>query len=391
VKLCFCNVLYSKKNDRGGLGSHIQDLSQELAKSGHHVTILTSGEKKEYFEERVKIVQLAKVARYSSPWQFLDPFYWLQRFYYMWKLSTYVRRNRFDLVEAAEGGAEQLFLIFLRSCPVITKMHGNFRHIYNHNFLARLIEFLEWLVISRSDGVYTSSLAYAKTMALEYKIPLETVRIIPYGIRIKDLYDQKNNEDNSIAENSNCKTVLLSVGSSPIRKGATLFLEAASELANQKIQFLLASSHDRIQLPMQIPGNVTSIGNLERKQFYSVLSKADIVVFPSQFESFGISTYEAMLLGKIIIISKNVPLEGSARFYERCVVLENLTGKALANTIEDIFGEKIRIPTVNTGTLERMREEYDISNIAASTLAYYQHVLASRATNLRAVAQKSRA
>jgi hypothetical protein len=73
------------------------------------------------------------------------------------------------------------------------------------------------------------------------------------------------------------------------------------------------------------------------------------------------------------------------------VVLNTLTGSALAGAILEIFTERIQFPSVSPITLERMRNEYDIGNIATSTLDYYQEILASRATPFRIVAEKSRA
>lgn len=379
VKIGFCNILYSKKNDRGGLGAHIHDLSQQLAEYGHEVTILTSGPEKQYLEGNVRVVQLGKVSRFSGGWQLLTPFFWFRRVSYMFKLTRYIRRNHFDVLESAEGGAEQLLVILQHPCAVVTKLHGNFRNIYNRRYFSRVVEFFERIAAAKSDGVYTSSVSYAETISSEYKIPLKTIRIIPYGIRIGDLCGQTRQLEAFVKQRKTVasRTVLLSVGSSPVRKGATLFLEAASILEDQGIQFFLLSSDNSFNATIRIPENLINLGNLDRSRFYSVLSDADIVVFPSHFESFGIAAYEAMLLGKIVIISKNVPLEGSARNYNRCFVLETLTSRALANTIRDVFAGIIKFPPPDPETLKQMKEEYDIKNIAGAVLSFYEEILAS--------------
>ena len=149
---------------------------------------------------------------------------------------------------------------------------------------------------------------------------------------------------------------------------------------------------------MRIPENLINLGHLDRSHFYSVLSNADIVVFPSHFESFGIAAYEAMLLGKIVILSKNVPLEGSARNYNRCLVLETLTSRALANAIRDVLAGIIKFPPPDPEILKQMKEEYDIKNVAGAVLSFYEEILASpeedcatiRNWNAKAVAAQTR-
>jgi glycogen synthase len=43
LRICFVNTLYSDRLRRGGLGSHIADVSAALAARGHEVTIVTAG------------------------------------------------------------------------------------------------------------------------------------------------------------------------------------------------------------------------------------------------------------------------------------------------------------------------------------------------------------
>ena len=50
---------------------------------------------------------------------------------------------------------------------------------------------------------------------------------------------------------------------------------------------------------------------LDKADFHALLAASEVVVLPSEFESFSIATYEAMLLDRALIVSRHVPLEGS--------------------------------------------------------------------------------
>ena len=394
MKICFCNILYSKINERGGLGSHIHDLSTELAARGHEVVVLTSGDRKEYTEDGVRVIQLGRVSRFSNRWQILNPFYLFQRLFYMCKLAISIRRMRFDLVEAAEGGAEHLFLLFARSCPIITKLHGNFRYIYGNRFLLPIVETMERMVVAGSDGAYASSSAYAQRISIDYRIPLDAIKIIPYGIKIEPIaaqFPKQNSFRSEYGIPEDQKLVFLSAGASPVRKGAPLFLDVAKRLSGKSITFVLACSDMNFSNRADIPENVVVIPHLGRQGFHSLLKQVDLVVFPSQFESFCIAAYEAMLLGKTLIVSKNLPLEGTVRQYSQCVVLENLDIDSLAGAILNIVEGKNELSPVQFNLLSRMRQEYDIGTVAELTEAYYREICGLHSESTGRVAKQARA
>lgn len=376
MRICFANILFSKKDERGGLGSYLADLSVELANRGHQVTVITSGPKTQYTDSGVRVIQLGEVRKFYRPWQLLNPIYLFQRLVYMARLARYVLRSEFDVVEVAEAGFEPLFLVGFRKSPLITRMHGNFRYIYGHQRLTFLMDQLERWMVRHSDGLSAPSLSYAATIAHEYNIPRERIKIIPYGIRMRPLLNlQKVDVAADHPQMNNKKIVLLSVGSSPHRKGATVLIEAAARLTQEPLLCLLLCSDQQFLDSVRVPDNVLVLGNVERAYFYSLLSASDVVVFPSTFESFSIATREAMLLNKIIVVSRHVPLDDVARDYPRAVVLPTLDPVELADTLRALIHDQMRFPDVDREWHQRLIAEYDLSRIADLTIDFYQQVV----------------
>lgn len=378
MKIAFINLLFSMKDERGGLGAHIADLSRELSRLGHDVTVITSGVGRPYQEEGVPVVPLGKVKRYSRASQLLNPVNLIQRLVYMLRVTRYVLSGRFDVVEAAEGGFEQLFLILLRTCPVVTKLHGNFRFIYgNQTFLGRLVERFEAFVVRRSDAIYTSSLAYARTLSTAYRIPLERIRILPCGINLDELNRLKGVDvEHVFPATKNKKVVFLTVGNSPARKGAHLFIEVARRLSGSDALFVLSASRGDLLEGIDRPVNLLILPNLERSDFYNWVRRADVMVFPSEFESFAIAVREAMLLEKPIIVSRNIPLEQIEARYPRCIVLPENNSQHLESAILEMLNgrQTDQPPDVYVNSLST---KYDMRRIAEATLDLYQQAAES--------------
>ena len=376
MKICFINILYSKLNDRGGLGAHIQDLSRALVRRGHQVTVLTSGSEGACEDRGVKIVSLGKVSRYSGPIQLLNPVVLLQRIRYMIRVTRYASKASFNLIEAADGGLEQLFLVFLRPCPIITKLHGNFRYIYaRRGLLTRAVEMLEAVVVRRSNGVYTSSAAYASTIAEDYRIPLSNIEIIPYGIDITDVDSNREPLFEQQSPNvTNKKIIFLTVGSSARRKGADVFLEVARTSVRDDLLFVLSCSDPDFLSQVKVPNNVLILPNLDRNGFYDWLSRSTLVVFPSHFESFSIALREAMLFGKPIVASVNIPVEGLDAEYPHLLKLSTNGPIALSAAISKAASGGL--PEVDATFMSRLRNKYDINKVAETTELYYQKIAA---------------
>jgi len=386
MRICFINILYSKKDERGGQGAHIADLSLALSKRGHEVTVITSGKGEPYYDHSVKVIPLGKVDKYSRPSQLLNPIYLFQRLSYMFRMTKFVLKSDFDVVEAAEGGFEHLFLLLFRRCALITKLHGNFRYIYaQKNLLADVIEKLEAWAVSKSDGIYTSSVAYAKSLSNDYKIPLERIKIIPYGIDVSEMSDLRRidlKQEYPVIKDK--KLILLSVGSSPVRKGAPVFIEAASKLKQEtNLFFILLCGDKRFLDQTKIPDNLLILPNLDRRQYYSWISCSDIVVFPTRFESFLIALREAMLFNKAVIISAHVPLEGIDREYPKYSVLQKIDPALLAEAILEMANGDEGDSEIDGEFHRVLKDKYDIGRVADTTIAFYEEIIEAYKKGLR--------
>jgi glycosyltransferase involved in cell wall biosynthesis len=381
MKIAFANILYSKKHLSGGLGTHISTLAAELARRGHEVTILTSGEGSPYVENWARVVPLGQIETFSNR-PVLGALYLFRRIGYMIRMTRYVLAHEFDIVETADGGFEQLLLAALRrrKCSLVTKLHGNFRLIYpGRALLGYLAGKAERFVVRRSDAVYASTGEYASAVAGYCGIAREGIRIIPYAIDVEAIARLKSlNLAEEYPAIAGKKLVFLSAGSSPMRKGADIFLETASCCERDDVLFVLSCNDRAFLARVAIPGNVLVVTELNQCQFYNWLRVSDVVVFPSSGESFCIAAHEAMLFGKPVVVSKSVPLEGIAREYPHCRVLPALQPALLAEAIFRFLDREPRVCGVQDESWDefsqRFASRYGVPAVVDQTEQFYREL-----------------
>jgi glycosyltransferase involved in cell wall biosynthesis len=377
VKIGFLNILYSKPAERGGLGAHIVTLSRELARRGHAVTVITSGNQPPSIEHGVTILPVGPVERYEGASQLVRPSYVRRRLAYMWRAAQAIRNVEFDLVEVADGGVEHLFLLGQRPCPLVMKLHGSFQHIYRPpRGLSAAMLTLEGYALRHTNAIYTSSEQYASTVAQAYHMPREHIRVIPYGIDLRDLCaEPRLRATDRWPALAGKRIVLLSVGGSVVRKGAPIFVEMARRYQDLDVRFVLLCSDVAAIRGLAPPANVLVVNTLDRRDFYGLLAASDVVVFPSEFESFSIATYEAMLLGRAVVVSRSVPLEGPARAYPRRLTLDRLDADCLGDAVRQMLAGAADTCALRPEQLAELRRAFSIEAVGEQTLSFYEEVV----------------
>lgn len=381
MRICFVNLLYAMPGRRGGLGEHVADLSQALAARGHQVTILTSGTGSETREGAVRVVHLGPLDPFEHPRQLLRPRYTFDRIRYFWRLRQLVAQGDYDIVEAADGGFEQLFMLWNRPCAIVTKLHGNFRQFHpRSSLLRRAVHALEAAAVRGSDAVYASSSTHAAVGCDDYTLPRERIDVVPCGVQVSELTSLPSPGDveRRFPDIRGRRIVLLSVGASPGRKGARAFVEAASARRWDDVVFLLLAA-DRDPLDgMPLPAHVLVLPMQDKPLFRALLAAAAVVVFPSLFESFSIATHEAMLLERPVVVSKHVPLDPPARDYPWLTVLDAIDGHTLAQALASMLEVNAEPGLLPADMRRALRAAYGMDGVADATLALYREVIERR-------------
>jgi 1,4-alpha-glucan branching enzyme len=200
--------------------------------------------------------------------------------------------------------------------PLVATIHATERGRYRgalYSDVSRAIDAAEGHLALRADLVITCSVAMEMEVRSFYSVPAERISVIPNGIdgsRLRDLSAQDLSSFRGQYARPD-ERIVFNVGRLVYEKGADLLVESAPLVLSQApdAKFVIggrgpmfASLGQRID-EMHLHDKVLLTGFLsdeERDRLYVV---ADLCVFPSRYEPFGIVALEAMAAGTPVIVS----------------------------------------------------------------------------------------
>lgn len=200
--------------------------------------------------------------------------------------------------------------------PLVATIHATERGRYRgalYSDMSRAIDAAEGRLARQAQHVITCSVAMQYEVHTFYGVPEERISVIPNGVdgshlrrlRAQDL----SNFRRRFARPD--ERIIFNVGRMVYEKGADLLVETAPQVLSQvpDAKFviggrgpLFASMSERVAA-MHLNDKVMLTGFLsdeERDKLYVV---ADVCVFPSRYEPFGIVALEAMAAGTPVVVS----------------------------------------------------------------------------------------
>jgi len=129
-----------------------------------------------------------------------------------------------------------------------------------------------------------------------------SIKVIPYGVDLKQFQPRQ------VRKKTSELLIFLFVGWFSQRKGVYDLLKAWEKLDLEGKAKLLLAGGTKKDLECwngEFPSNVECVGRVSRKRIGDLYSAADVFVFPSLFEGFGLVLLEAMASGLPIVTTTN--------------------------------------------------------------------------------------
>lgn len=380
MKIAFLTSEYPhpKANFAAGIGTSIMNLSTELVKQGHQVSVILYGQDNdETFSDneisfyKIKNIKFKGLSRYLTQKK-------IQQL-----INNLVSDGKIEIIEAADwtGITSNIKL----NCPIVIKLHGT--DTYFCNLDNRPVKFINKLrekrALKRADGRLSVSSFVAEVTKKIFSLSND-FKVVPNGINLEKF----TSDYSSLNTNQN---YILYFGTLIRKKGLFELTSIFNEVyeVNKEVKLLLVGRDAsdiltknkstweimKSQFDKEVLRNVEYIGSVSYQEINKYIQNATVCVFPSFAEALPVSWIEAMALRKAIIAS-NVG-------WAKEIIDDDVNGflvhpkdhKTYANKILELldnckkrndFGEKAR---------KKVEEIFSIEIVAKQNVDYYKKVL----------------
>ncbi len=370
----------------GGLASHLYDLLPQLVNSGVEVHLITRGneETEEYQYQngvhvyRVRTPQI-NVNNFSS-WVMLLNFKLLE------EAVKVINKNDINLIHSHDWlvtfAAQTLKHSY--TLPVVTTIHateaGRNDGIYNEE--QQYINDIEWWTTYEAWRIICCSKYMKDEVMINFSLPEDKIRVIDNGVNeenfLTTLEDDLERRYTPLGEE-----VVYFIGRLVQEKGVQYLLDAAVEIIERRpnIKFIISGVGPKeadLKRQVDILGikqQVIFTGYAGPKLRNSLYQLANVAVFPSLYEPFGIVALEAMITKTPVVVSDVGGLKEIIRHdHDGCKALPG-DSHSLAEQILKLLENKRLAQKIAENGYSKVKRDYNWSKIAGDTIDVYNEVL----------------
>ena len=300
----------------GGISRVVHDLSHRMIKDGHDVTVVTYRDGNTPYFEDDKGVKVHRVDNYMiQPNNFVD---WIMQlnFNMVAKASEIIQKEGgFDVIHAHDWlvaySAKTLKHSF--NIPVVATIHAteSGRNSGIHDETQRYINDSEWLLTYEATEVIVNSNFMKNDIQRLFGLPFEKINVIPNGINLNNFSGIERDYDFRRQYAMDNEKIILYLGRLVYEKGIQHLIGAMPKILNNYHDAKLVvcgrgGMIDELRQEVSnlgIENKVYFAGYCDSKKVQKMYKCADIAVFPSTYEPFGIVALESMLAGVPTVVS----------------------------------------------------------------------------------------
>lgn len=339
----------------GGLGRHVDKLTNALAGKNYEVALLTiaSDEELPLYENPVPHLHIYRIQSIQQKHQSLSE--WAINYNSAF-VQFLIKNNhiKYDLVHVHDwltaGAGRSIQKLF--KVPLIATIHatelGRNGEIVTP--LQKYIQREESLLVQAADQVIVCSDYMLKEVTEQFHISSEKLTVIPNGINpLKhNMYVKNSQKLNDLSLTG--QPYLFSMGRLVAEKGFDVLLSAIPGILKRfpKIRIVIAgdgphrNEYEKKAKELNVHENVTFLGFIDEDLIHILLTHCEMNIIPSYYEPFGIVALESMAAKKLTIAANTGGLKEIIKHNENGLLFERGNSNALASAILEALQHKER-------------------------------------------------
>ena len=370
----------------GGISKVVYDLSHKMVKEGNEVTVVTykDGDNVKYYEND-KGVEVYRVDNYMiRPNNFID---WIMQlnFNMITKANEIINKNgKFDVIHAHDWLVAYSAKSIKESynIPLISTIHAteSGRNSGIHDETQRYINDSEWMLTYESSEVIVNSNYMKNEVQRLFGLPYDKINVIPNGVNLQLFSNVNIDYDFRRQYAMDNEKIILYVGRLVYEKGIQNLIAAMPKILDRYHDSKLiicgrGGMIDELREQVKylgIENKVYFAGYCDSKKMQKMYKCADVAVFPSTYEPFGIVAIESMLSGTPTIVSD---VGGLNEIIEHGVTgMKSYAGNAnsIADSVLSLLFDPKLCANISQNAIKKVKENYNWSKITDSTYYVYQ-------------------
>ena len=372
----------------GGIAKVVNDLSKRLIKDGHEVTVVTYREGKAPYYELDKGVKVHRVDNFMiNANNFID---WVMQlnFNMIAKASEIIQKEgSFDIIHAHDWLVAYAAKTLKQSygIPLVSTIHATEAGRNNgiRDDQQKYINDTEWMLTYESAEVIVNSNYMKSELQRLFGLPFEKINVVANGVNLLTYSGIDRDYEFRRRYAMDNEKIILFVGRLVYEKGVQHLIAAMPKILNgyNDVKLVIVGKGGMIDELRQevdalgISEKVYFAGYMDTKDVARLYKAADISVFPSTYEPFGIVALEAMLSERPVVVSDIGGLNEIVQHRENG--MKSYAGNA--NSIADSILELLYNPELCENIVKKakakVRNEYNWNKIAQDTHFIYQKAI----------------
>lgn len=373
----------------GGIARVVHDLSKRLIKDGHEVTVVTYRDNADVPEyENDKGVNVYRVDNYMiHPNNFID---WIMQLNFnMLSKATEIinKEGGFDVIHAHDWlvtyAAKSLKNAY--DIPIVATIHATEagRNSGIHDETQRYINDTEWLLTYEATEVIVNSNYMKNEIQRLFGLPFDKINVIPNGINLSNFTGIERDYDFRRQYAMDNEKIILYVGRLVYEKGVQHLIAAMPKiLSNYNDAKLIIAGRGGMMDELRAEASNLGLndkiyftGYLNSKQVQKMYKCADVAVFPSTYEPFGIVALEAMLAGVPTVVSD---VGGLNEIIEHGVNgMKSYAGNSnsIADSVLSLLYDHKLCANISKNAKNKVKEQFNWNKIAQDTHFIYEKAI----------------
>ena len=372
----------------GGISRVVHDLSHRLIKDGHEVTVVTYKEGDVEDFENDGGVKVYRVNNYMiNPNNFID---WIMQlnFNLVAKATEIINKEGpFDVIHAHDWLVTYAAKTLKDSykMPIIATIHAteSGRNSGIHDEVQRYINDTEWLLTYEATEVIVNSNYMKNELQRLFGLPYEKINVVPNGVNLNLYNGVEKDYDFRRQYAADNEKIILYVGRLVYEKGIQNLIAAMPKVLNgyhdSKLVIagrggMIDELRDEVRR-LGIENKVYFTGYLSLDKVTKMYKCADVAVFPSTYEPFGVVALEGMLSGTPVVVSD---VGGLNEIVDHGVNgMKSYAGNpnSIADSILELLFNPGLCEEISKNAKAKVKTQYNWNKIAQDTHFIYQKAI----------------